>query len=66
LVALTAMIVPMAVGGTIITIGSSSPAAVIMPDLVAVACIVALARRLRRPNGLGHKPQIGETWQRTR
>jgi hypothetical protein len=61
LVALAAIIVPVAVAGTIITIGSSSPAVMIMPDLVAVACVVALARRLRRPNVSGHKPQIGET-----
>jgi tetratricopeptide (TPR) repeat protein len=66
LVALTAIIVPMAVGGTIVTIGSSSPAAMIVADLVAVACIVALVRRLRQPKVMGDKTQIGEAWQTTR
>jgi tetratricopeptide (TPR) repeat protein len=66
LVALTATIVPMAVGGTIVTIGSASPAAMIAPDLAAAACIIALARRFRRPNVVGDKRQIGGKWQRTR
>lgn len=66
LVALTVIIVPMAVAGTAVSISSSSPAAIIGPDLGAVACIVALVRRLRQPTVMGGKPPIGETWQKIR
>jgi tetratricopeptide (TPR) repeat protein len=66
LVALTVIIVPMAVAGTAVSISSSSPAAMIAPDLGAVACTVALVRRLRQPKVMGDKPPIGETWQKIR
>ncbi len=60
---LTVIIVPMAVARTVVTIGSSSPAAVIVPDFAAAVCIVALARRISQSKD---KPQRGETWQKTR
>jgi tetratricopeptide (TPR) repeat protein len=66
LVMWTVIIVPIAVGVSIVSISSPSPAAMAVPDLAGVACIVGLVRRLRRRKPRRQDSQTGEAWQTTR
>ena len=75
LVALTVVMVPVAIGVTVamVAVPTQTPmkvpqtlAVLALPDILALACVVSLARRLRGPKVFGGKADVGGKWQTTR